>query len=157
MPVEIPADVPVAPKGDGALAIKEGSTALAPSSDFPLLYEMRSKFLPPMQQFCGQYCEVQRVRGRQVQLRLKHKVSNGKIEAEDDSSYWWDIDIMPSCNQRFCAQGCALEESNRSGRCDICAALFPKGGKVLRCSKHNYDVCAFCEYQCAYLVMCISL
>jgi hypothetical protein len=135
----------VAPKVDGALAIKEGSIALAPSIDFPRLHDMRSKFLLPMHQFCGQYCEVQRVRGRQVQLRLRHMITNGKIEAEDNSSYWWDIDIMPSCNQRFCTQGCALVEWTDSGRCDICAALFPKGGTVLHCQEHNYDVCTFCE------------
>jgi hypothetical protein len=150
---------PPAVKEVPPLAIREGCLVLAPYADFPRLPEMRSKFLSPMMLACGEICEVVRVRGRQVQLRLHRPEISGTIEqrimAEDNNAFWWDIDMMPACNQRYCGrEGCELDDWTGPAKCDICATLYPKGSKALRCQEHNYDVCEFCECLHACMAAC---
>ena len=142
---------------DDRIALKAGCSAIAPPADCPRLEEMRSGLRPDMWRYCGKECEVVRVRGSQVQLRLKEAVSTGKIQVEGGDESWWDIDVMPDCNQRVCHRGCELQRWNGPGMCDVCHAHFPKGGESLRCQEHNYDVCTFCECLASHLKLAVAL
>ena len=114
--------------------LRVGALAFAPHVGDPRLSEMRC-WHPLMTSYCGKVGKVIEVDKYAVKL-----YSCGR-------EFWWDIQMLDSCLERYCHKGCSLQHkvvASPSCICDVCLARVPVGAPFMCCGEHDYGICTYC-------------